>query len=77
MARTRVSMCKVSEVLRLKFEGGLSIRQIATSVSISRPTVAEYFRPSRGAAWPRGAGGELGIQRPKVSFMHRISLVAG
>ena len=44
MARTRVSMRKVSEVLRLKFEGGLSNRQIATSVSISRPTVAEYLR---------------------------------
>ena len=37
-------MRKVSEVLRLKFEGGLSNRQIATSVSISRPTVAEYLR---------------------------------
>ena len=37
-------MRKVSDVLRLKFEGGLSNRQIAKSVSVSRPTVAEYLR---------------------------------
>jgi len=37
-------MRKVSEVLRLKFEAGLSNRQIAKSLSIARPTVAEYLR---------------------------------
>jgi transposase len=37
-------MRKVSDVLRLKFEAGLSNRQIAKSLSIARPTVAEYLR---------------------------------
>ena len=37
-------MRKVSEVLRLKFEAELSNRQIAKSLSIARPTVAEYLR---------------------------------
>ena len=50
-------MRKVSEVLRLKFEGGLSNRQIAQSLSISRPTVAEYLRRFEVAQlhWPEAA----------------------
>jgi transposase len=57
MARTRVSMRKVSDVLRLKFEAGLSNRQIARSLLIARPTVAEYLRRFEAAElhWPEAA----------------------
>ena len=50
-------MRKVSDVLRLKFEGGLSNRQIAKSVSVSRPTVAEYLRRFDAAQlrWPEAS----------------------
>lgn len=50
-------MRRVAEVLRLKFERGLSNRQIAQSLSIARPTVAEYLRrfEAAGLEWPMAA----------------------
>jgi len=54
MSAKRLSMRKVKEVLRLKWECGLSNRQIAKSCSIGRATVAEYLRRARdaGFCWP-------------------------
>jgi predicted transcriptional regulator len=40
-------MRKIKEVLRLKWERGLSNRQIAAACGVSRPTVSEYLRPQR------------------------------
>ena len=50
-------MRRVAEVLRLKFQRGLSNRQIAQSLSIARPTVAEYLRRFEvaGLEWPAAA----------------------
>ncbi len=47
-------MRQVREVLRLKWAGGLSDRQIAHSLGISRPTIAEYVRRAQdaGLTWP-------------------------
>lgn len=47
-------MRKIREVLRLKWENGCSIRQIARSCNISHSTVREYlFRAQRaGLTWP-------------------------
>jgi len=47
-------MRKVREVLRLKHALGLSERQIAASVGVSRSTVAEYLRRAgaAGITWP-------------------------
>jgi DNA-binding transcriptional regulator LsrR (DeoR family) len=47
-------MRQIKEVLRLKWAGGLSDRQIAQSLSVSRPTVAEYVRRAQvaGVSWP-------------------------
>ena len=42
MANTRLSMRKIKEVLRLTHHGGLSARQVALSLNISRSTVKEY-----------------------------------
>lgn len=54
MPNVRLSMRKIQEILRLKFELSLSNRQIARSCSISHSTVADYVRRFRdsGLSWP-------------------------
>jgi transposase len=54
MAQERLTMRKIGEVLRLKWECGLSNRAIARSCSISHSTVAEYLRRAQeaGLSWP-------------------------
>ena len=54
MPAQRLAMRQVHEVLRLKWEQGLSDQQIAHSLGISRPTVAEYVRRAQaaGLSWP-------------------------
>ena len=44
MPAERAPMRKIREALRLKHALGLSERQIAVSVGVSRLTVAEYLR---------------------------------
>jgi len=58
MAQQRLSMRKIREVLRLRYEAGLSRRQIAASVGCSRSTVAECLQraAAAGMAWPPPAG---------------------
>ena len=47
-------MRKIKEVLRLKWDKGLSNRQIAQACGIARPTVSEYLRRAdqAGLRWP-------------------------
>ena len=54
MAQERLTMRKIAEVLRLKWECGLSNRTIGRSCSISHSTVAEYLRRAQeaGLSWP-------------------------
>ena len=54
MPAERLTMRKIREVFRLKFDCDLSNRQIANSCSIARSTVAEYlFRLQQaGLSWP-------------------------
>ena len=54
MAKERLSMRKLKEVLRLKFETDLSNRQIAKSCSTSHVTVGKYLALAEQAAlsWP-------------------------
>lgn len=54
MPQERLSMRKIQEVLRLKWEAGLSNRAIARSCSISPTTVREYVRRAKGCGftWP-------------------------
>ena len=54
MSRKRLSMRQVHEVLRLKWAVGLSDRQIARSLGLSRPTVAAYVQRAQvaGLSWP-------------------------
>jgi len=44
MARKRISMRKLKEILRLKYECGLSNRQIAKSCNVGRRAVSEYSK---------------------------------
>lgn len=55
MPAERLSMRKIKEVLRLKFEVGLPNRQIARSCSINHSTVADYLYRASAAGlrqWP-------------------------
>ena len=47
-------MRKIREVLRLKFEVGLSARQIAVSLQVGRATVGDYLNrfAASGLTWP-------------------------
>ncbi|MFH1367854.1 MAG: IS21 family transposase [Elusimicrobiota bacterium] len=55
MAHERVSMRKIKEILRLKYENQLSIRQIANSVKTSRATVTDYLKRAvtSGISWAK------------------------
>lgn len=54
MPRERLSMRKIKEILRLKWEAGLRDRQVAVSCGVSRSTVSEYVRRAQaaGLSWP-------------------------
>lgn len=58
MARERISMRKISEVLRLTYEVGLSQRQVAASLGLANGTVATYLNraTAAGLRWPLPAG---------------------
>lgn len=58
MSAKRLSMRKIKEVLRLKWECGLSDRRIAHSCSIGKTTVGEYLRRAKeaGLDWPLPEG---------------------
>lgn len=54
MARKAVSMRKTRDILRLKHELGLGVRQIARSLRISHGTVVNYLQraAAAGVTWP-------------------------
>jgi transposase len=60
MAKKRLTMKKITEVLRLKFELELSNRVIARACKISNSTVGEYLKRAEaaGVSWPLGEIGE-------------------
>lgn len=54
MPKERLSMRKIREILRLKYELGRSNREIARSCDIGRSTVSDYLQRARmsGLTWP-------------------------
>jgi len=58
MAARRLSMRKVREVLRLKYEFGLGNRRIGQACSLGRTTVSEYLSraAAAGLGWPLPEG---------------------
>ena len=65
----RLSVRKIKEVLRLKFEVGLGLRQIARSCSIGLGTAHEYLERAEAAkiTWPLGRSGMMTGLRPRCS----------
>jgi DNA-binding transcriptional regulator LsrR (DeoR family) len=49
MSQERLSMRKIEEILRLKYEAGLTHRAIAQSCSVSPSTVSEYVTHAKAA----------------------------
>lgn len=60
MAQERLTMRKIKEILRLKYEAKLSNRAIAGACKVSNSTVGEYLRQAEtaGIRWPLGEIGE-------------------
>ena len=54
MAAGRLSMRKIKEVLRLHYEKGFTLREIAQSLDIARGSVANYLERAQraGLSWP-------------------------
>ena len=49
MPNRRLSVRKIKEILRLKFDCGISEREISRSCQVSRSTVADYLRRAAAA----------------------------
>jgi transposase len=58
MSQASLSMRKIEEILRLKFEVGLTHREIAQSCGVSTSTVSEYSMHAKavGLSWPLPEG---------------------
>ena len=58
MSKVRLSMRKIEEILRLKYEAKLSHRAIAQSCLVSPSTVSEYITHAKaaGLSWPLPEG---------------------
>jgi hypothetical protein len=54
MKTKRVTMLKLKETLRLKYEAKLSLRQIALSLSLSLGGISKYLQraDAAGLSWP-------------------------
>lgn len=54
MAQERLSVYHIKEILRLRYECRLSIREIARSAGVRRSTVSDYIRRAvdAGVSWP-------------------------
>ena len=68
MAARRLSVRKIKEVLRLHCEKGLSTRQIAKSLDISRSTIRDYLDRAQRA----GLGWPLPSELDEASLEHRL-----
>jgi len=60
MTKERLTMKKIKEILRLKYEAKLSNRVIAGACQVSNSTVGEYLKRAEAAGihWPLGELGE-------------------
>jgi len=58
MPNRRLSVRKIKEILRLKYDCGISEREISRSCGVSRSAVAEYLRRAKAAKlmWPEASG---------------------
>ena len=54
MSAKKVSMIKLKEILRLKYEAKLSVRQISSCLSLSIGVISKYVQraDAAGLSWP-------------------------
>ena len=78
MPRSRSSMRQIREILRLKWEAGLSDRQISLGSGLSRPTVAKYVHraTASGLGWPLPASLD-DAQLERMLYPPREPVVSG
>jgi len=60
MAQERLTVKKIKEIMRLKYEAKLSNRVVAGACKVSNSTVGEYLKRAEtaGISWPPGEIGE-------------------
>jgi hypothetical protein len=65
MTKERLTVKKIKEILRLKYEAKLSNRVIAGACQVSNSTVGEYLKRAEAAGirWPLGEIGEEELYR--------------
>lgn len=76
MSKERLSAVKIKDVLRLKFDVGLSHRQIGISLGISHSTVAGYLRRAAraGIGWPvPEPWSETDLEQALFTQPHRVA----
>src|ERR1017187_235641 len=58
MAQNKLSMCQIQEILRLKHQNQLSVREIARSCGLPASTVGDYLKraAAAGLTWPLPEG---------------------
>ena len=76
MSQKRLSMRKIRELLRLKYELGRSHREIATSLGIANSTVSDYVHRAVVAAF-LAAAGRAGRRSAGVGAVPGLAAVAG
>lgn len=66
----RLSMRKVREVLRLKFDAGLSVRKIAASLQIGSGSAGNYLHRFNacGLTWPTPMSDAAGTQHAGITI---------
>ena len=74
MPTERLSMRKIRDVLRLKFESGLSERVIGRAMSLSNGSVNSYLQRARmaGLGWPLPDGLDEKLNGTKSSLIFRV-----
>src|SRR5512133_725741 len=60
MTQERLTLKKIREIIRLKYDAGLSNRAIVGTCKVFNSTVCEYLRRAKaaGVGWPIGEMGE-------------------
>ena len=73
-------MRQIREILRLKWELGLSVRRVALSCGLSRPTVTTYVQRAEacGLSWPLPASlDDAQLERVLYPPRPRVATVPG
>ena len=77
MTQERISMRKLKELFRLKFDCQLSNRKTASSCGISRPTVSEYLFRAAQQGLTRNLSRLIIVEEQGLSLQWRFCIQEG